>query len=433
MRRLTPLLLVLAPFACRDRARVEVRAAPEPLPSASASASASVTASVVKPVDTRPPLDPLPPELVDAPPFGDDVKRAACGKREQCKVLREKSAGVDGSGAKLSVISVRAYLGPDEDMETREHWVIGRRGSHIAFRRRMVTEWVAISSRLDDTARVGPNRLEAAVLAWPTSNWQSWPHRTFQLSPPRVLSESSTPLHRDPDFGVFGRVEQSFVDSSGDASFHCSDRHGEYTPIPEGNFARHLNLSKGLGQCAVTVDGSAHHGWMVSGVSDPKSGFMRAVVITAFGETNGYDPDAPPDRLVVEVHDDRWTAGDRLEISRGRQSGFMGCNEETKPTVVYQVGFDGKLSAPAGATSVSNVRVEETDDVRLVSMDLPNKYLEGLTIALRDDDGDGAVRVIATSPMRTSVELGNLEDVQDVACAATPEGLAWAPKLGVDP
>ena len=106
---------------------------------------------------------------------------------------------------------------------------------------------------------------------------------------------------------------------------------------------------------------------------------------------------------------------------------------DLKPTVVYRVGFDGKLTAPSGATSVSNVRVEGSGDIRIVTMDIPNETLEGMTIAFRDDDGAGPARVIATSPMQRSIELGDHEWIADVACAQTSGGLAWVPKLGVDP
>lgn len=400
------LSVVGASLACTTKEERVVRLAPMELSAPDASPDIPPPQAVLEKLWDGEAV--LPEELRDTPPFGGSVQRATCGKRAGCKVMREKAAGKDALGRALSVVVLELY--EMDGMSTREYWALVRDRGALVARARIAQESVGSSYSALQTLRITPNALTTWYDWWPTSNWQSYPWRTFQLWPPRMIGFSDTPHHRGGE-AVSGANDLQLTDASGQGWYLCDGRRGDYAPIPEAKLAEGLDPAKGLGRCSVRVDGSKRHGWMLAGASEPSSGHFLVAKL---------------DALYVEVHDDRWTPGDAIELHVGRPAGFMQCFDELAAAVVHVVAGDGKTTAPAGAPRVKVERLSDGDGVRVFRIDdLPT--LTGITVVQRDDDDDGRpLRRIATSPLGTSPELGDVVHTGAV-CAKTEDGPALVP------
>jgi hypothetical protein len=365
----------------------------------------------------------LPADLRAPAPWGNDVRKATCGPRKDCRVLRERPAG-SVSGADLVVVSVVVEPGDadasvEEDamaMEVREHWVLGKKGSTLAFRARIAQEWVDPKTPLDDTLSIDKGTLTTKIVAWPTSAWQSWPERTFRLWPPALLALQEMPHHRG-GLPVSGSTRVDFVAGSGHADFHCEAREGKYLPIPSVAAASGLDPSRGLGRCAADVDGTADHGWMASGTADAKSASMRLAKLG--------------DALWIEVHDDDWTPEDALELSTDRPAGFMGClDEELHAPSVHTIDPTGVVRSKGGGAPLVVRRARAEGDVRV--FEIRAKDLNGIAVLFHDRDGARPARTIATVPP-TSKELGDFAWPADVACADMADGPALVPMIAPRP
>lgn len=346
----------------------------------------------------------LPEELRDAPPFGNDPKRAACGKRPACTVMREKPAGKDAAGRSLSVVVVR--LAEIDGMSPREYWTLVRREGAIVARARIASEFAGASYSAEKTIGIGQNELTTWLDWWPTSNWQSYPDRTFQLWPPQLIRFSDRPHHRG-GLPVGGQDALDFRAGSGSGSYSCDARKATFVPIPASKLAPGLDPANGLGACAVRVDGTEAHGFMLAGEPDRASAkFLIAKL----------------DALYIEVHDDRWTRGDALEIHVGRPAGFMQCFDPLVPAVMHVVELEAGAVTPKG---IEAERISSGPGARVFRITgLP---FSGVAVVLRDDDGAGRpVRRVGTAPLHTSPELGEVTHTQ-AACAKTAEGPALVP------
>jgi len=349
----------------------------------------------------------LPEELRDTAPFGNDIKRATCGKRTDCSVMREKAAGKDALGNALSVVILR--LGDLDGMSTREYWTIVRRDRVIIARARIATEYVTASYSAETTLTVKPNALTTWHDWWPTSNWQSYPWRTYQLWPPRMIAFSDRPHHRG-GAAATGDDKLDFKEGTGDGSYVCDSRSASFLPIPASTLDSGLDPAKGLGTCAVRVDGKKGHGFMLAGVADRRSGELLVAKLGA---------------LYVEVHDDRWTKDDAIEIHVGRPAGFMQCFDPLVPSVMHVVTMDARVATPGDAEALKVERIRDEGGVRVFRID--NLPSSGITVVQRDDDGDGSPpRRIGTSPLDLSPELGDVSYTR-AACAKTQEGPALVP------
>src|SRR5258708_6729065 len=124
----------------------------------------------------------LPKELADSPPFGNDDKRAVCGKTitGTCDILQTKSAGKDAQGCDLAVITVRTIepldagggdFDPENGVESREHWVIGRKDGVIVFRAPIAAETAHTDVNVDASLKIGSNELELDEADVAPSSW----------------------------------------------------------------------------------------------------------------------------------------------------------------------------------------------------------------------------------------------------------------------
>ncbi len=129
------------------------------------------------------------------------------------------------------------------------------------------------------------------------------------------------------------------------------------------------------------------------------------------------------------VSPDRWTDGDAIEIHTGRPGGFMDCNSEVTPAKTYVIDRGGVVRSPAGAKPLAVMLVRTDASTRTFRIEFPEKLFGGVTVVQRDDDGDGKpTRAIATSPLKTSPELGDVT-YTGATCAHTEDGAALVPML----
>lgn len=349
--------------------------------------------------------------------LGTDARAVTCGENKACALLAERAAGRDAEGRELSIASVRVAVSAEEGMETREHWVLGKRGAKIVTAHRVVEEWVQKDRPVAETASVSDNQLVAKIDFWPTSTWQSWPERTFRLSPPSLTTFAATPQQlNNPDNVGSTSMALDRAGGAGDGTYRCGPRAGSFLPIPAIPRGKGFDLSRGLGRCATLADGTKGHGFVVVGRANRASGSFAVAYIGA---------------LLIEVKDDHWTPKDRVELRIGRPAGFFGCTSDTPlpPARRYAIDGEGTLTVLSpGAPNIKVERVRADGDTRVFRVAERESDLQGISVAVSDDDGDGApARVIATTPIATSQELGDFADVADVACDASEGDNAIVP------
>ena len=152
---------------------------------------------------------------------------------------------------------------------------------------------------------------------------------------------------------------------------------------------------------------------MKQGAPDRASGWYAATYLWARGSSDG-------GTLFVEVHDDRFMAGDRIEVRLGRPIGGSACAHDSRPARVFSID----ANAPAtSAPPLAARRVRETSDVRTFAITLPKSddFDPSLGIGLDVIDQDPtAARTISTTP--SGPELGALLFIDGVACGRTAAG-----------
>lgn len=297
--------------------------------------SASTTADASRgPEDTIESL--LPTELVDVPPYGNDDKRAVCGKtpRGTCDILQTQRAGTDALGRELSVVTVRTSTNddPDDRIEVRDHWVIGRKDGNIVFRAPIVSEMAETSTPVGDSLKVTPNQIVLDVADVAPSSW-NWI--------------------------------------------------GSFFPIVSLN-RRDASPAHGLGTCAGDVDGTPRHGYAVQGAADRPSGWFR---VGRWG-----------DSIFVEVHDDTFTDGDHLELRLGRSVNGMACDFDD--VVTEKITIDGAGGTSQKTISAKRLRADANVRTFEIVAQNPKAFdaLVGVALDMVDDDG-ATVRRLSTAPL----------------------------------
>ena len=362
----------------------------------------------------------LPKELVDTAPFGNDDQRAVCGRTitGTCHILQEKSAGKDAYGRDLVVVTVRTRepfdsgLGtwePDDGVEEREHWVIARKDGNIVFRAPIAPELARLDVDVGASLAIRTNEIQLDKADVAPSSWNWTPSFTYRLSPPTLLVFSDTMLNSNPEVFAINGSRLDLRDGSGEGSFHCPTRGGNFFPVP--TLMKQIDPARGLGTCAGDVDGSAQHGYMLHGATNKPSGWFRVAYFGTF---------------IVEVHDDKFTSGDRLEVRLGRGASGMGC-DLPPPDVVRKIRIDG-----AGVVSrpglIEAKRIRDDGNVRTFELRFANPrnfdLWSGFAIDMVDDDG-AEVRTLSTAGI--GPELGSAAQLDFVACVDGPAGPTAVP------
>jgi hypothetical protein len=161
-----------------------------------------------------------------------------------------------------------------------------------------------------------------------------------------------------------------------------------------------------LGTCAALVDGTSLDGQVLAGAAEPASATLRTLW-----------PLRGP--LIVEVHDDVVTEGDRLEIWVGgeRPSYMTHCRapSEQRPARGASIAITDGAVAEIGGSSFAPTVHRASDSTPRFFIELPDD-VQTLTLVYADDDGSGVVRRISSSTL----------DVDDAASlgesAAIPGG-----------
>jgi hypothetical protein len=204
-----------------------------------------------------------------------------------------------------------------------------------------------------------------------------------------------------------GRQVVDFATGLGQGTYVCDARHAEYVPLPVSKAHPTFTVEGGLGSCGVVVDGTKGHGWMTTGAANAKSGYFRAAQV---------------DALYLEVNDDHWTSGDRIELHLGRPAGFMQCFDELTAPYTLTITADGVVSGARAPVTVE--RPVSGPDVRIFRVGLGDSLSgSGLTVVQRDDDDAGATRIITSA---VGKELGDTL-YTDAACAMGTNGLMLVP------
>lgn len=369
------------------------------------------------------PEDLLPAALADAPPFGGDPKRAVCGKApaHPCAILQDKAAGKDALGRELRVVTARTSEPYDADFDQgklapREHWLLTMDRGAIVARAFLAAEVQRTAEPVDRTLTVKPNEVTSAPADVAPSSWNGAPTRTLSLSPLQLVAASDAQYNSNPAMIGGQDARLDLRDGSGEGSFHCETRDGAFLPIPSLRAIGGFGPEGGLGACAGVVDGARKHGFMKAGMADRVSGWFAASRLDG--------------TLYVEVHDDRFTTGDRLEVRLGRPTGGMACMLDATPARVFAVDLGAPITS---APPLTARRVRDEPGVRTFAIDVgkgKNDLDPALGFALDFIDVDpGASRTISTTT--AGPELGAILDLDDVGCgrtAAGPVALPLPPK-----
>jgi len=378
----------------------------------------------------------------------------SCGfldEKEPCFEASSQPAGPDARGRPMTVVEV-VYAKPGTEWRhasygepcTRyQYWVLHEGeddDTNVQLLLELCNDGYGASGIGDDEVTVAPNRLTHSQMGGSAWRWSN--STTLQLSPLRVLAESSSGYWSlGPNSETSSWDWQTFSGSSSwyaprcdedgaaivDESRPLNEPETTYSLIPSVTLAAPRAAADwagvALGGCAAVVDSTGAGGFVTHG--EPGAASDASFRVVAIGKST----------LVVEVADDTWTTGgkswlhdDHLEIwLADRDAGYSWGSHCLDPSLAArQWGIriaDGETFAAHGKpTGPPTVTRHETADgaVRLV-LAFPDE-LKGLTVVYSDsDDGKSQERLIATSPVMFGdpYSLGGLRTIrpEEAVCA----------------
>jgi hypothetical protein len=170
-----------------------------------------------------------------------------------------------------------------------------------------------------------------------------------------------------------------------------------------------------LGTCGARIDGTSPFGALLEGAAAPASASMTALL-------------AQGGPLVIEIDDDRWAEGDRVEVLLGRErpSYLDDCRESSavQPPRRYVIHVTSGAVRAAGRGPRLRVERHARGGRVLLFVTLP-EGVHAISLAYSDDDGRGVVRRIASSTIdaRDDASLGEVVDFADASCRVTDGAL----------
>lgn len=365
-----------------------------------------------------PPAPPPAPAAPPAPDLSAALRAALCADRSPCHVLRDRPAGQDPAGRRLSVVSVWAgQVRSDEEEGTTgeapepegalpadihleqgeredttsanfggchriEYWLVARRGEIIDAATpllRLCNDGHGAASVGEDTVTIGDGSLTHATAGG--SSWRWSETREISLAPLRIRRTASNGW-----WNMSSNVENtewSWDDFAGKTTWYsppCNangqpdfpsdsqdvgpgDRGGveySYAALPmveiDEPFASSGWKTAGLGRCALSLDAAGERGFVVHGKPGERSDAALRVVASARGV------------LYIEVEDDRlvgpsprWVRDDHLEIWLAKDlPGYMAhCLDKVDPPEQWGIRIaDGKVFAGAEQPDPAALTVE---------------------------------------------------------------------------
>jgi hypothetical protein len=370
--------------------------------------------------------------LLAAAPPKELATKFGCSDAQPCEVVSETKAGTDASGVKLRVLQVTR--GQRDECTVEEYWVVRvSKPLEAKLLLSLCNDGYGAAGVGEDTVTVKPNRLTHEQFGG--SAWRWVTRREFQLSPPQLLTTTSTSFHTSAPAQA-DETTWSWADFRGERVRQLApcmddgqpDLREETTPRPvrsaliprvslPADYVEGGWKTASLGTCSATAS------WAIFGGKGTAEDAALKVV--------AHDKD---NLLFLEITDDAWTAnerkwiaGDHLEVwlasdvpstlqdcagKRGAEAAQWAIDV---PSGTTRPGHGGRLGLP---------RAELVTDGKVVRMKLALAQGDwpALTLVYSDsDDGQKQERLIATSQFAfpQAATLGQLHPL--AARAATCE------------
>jgi hypothetical protein len=354
---------------------------------------------------------------------GSDLS-IVCNGRKHCQIDSSQPAGRNAEGQDMTVLTISlgdngpvANAREHEKCDAFEYWLVIRdaKGAQRAdlLHKACNSDYGAGDEQKIET---GPNRLIYTDTGGTLSHWEFT--LLEQLSPRRVLDERNWIGGPGHDFAD----HWSWEDFAGWHSWYTSpcpaDEIGldpcednlprNDAPISSTGYACYdipvVSLepaftengwrTTALGRCAVSVDGTAGHGFVIHGThGGPTDSVMRVV-------------GSPAGAFYVEIADDKivgpskqWIYDDHVEIWVGHSDPF---DRNKAKENLRQWGVrisDGKVFAGSGSPDLADVKVELARGMASTHLKIvPPNVPEGTSFVYSDgDDGQSQHALLATS------------------------------------
>lgn len=353
---------------------------------------------------------------------------AMCGDRKPCTLVKATPAGKDAQGRALAVVELNlGKKNPDNDggderfncrPYAREFWV---RIAGVAEPRRILSlcnDGYGASGVGEDDISIRPNRMIHGQQGGSAWRWNG--AKTIQLSPLRVLSETSCSYH-NVNIGYSAttwdwqrlagamrwfpqackRVDENARPDWCDLG-KATHRHAM---IPRFDGALAAGAQAHLGSCASAFDESGPNGYVIFG--KPRRGGAEFRVLMISGND-----------LIVTVTDTAFATGgaswindDHVELWIGQDHSRLSCDEGRVKLAQWAIGLDGQVHHGAGdsasppqvasrqARSVGG-RQQITLHIRLPHLADPYDFFRAVTVVFSKSEGGKQARLTATSPIK---------------------------------
>jgi hypothetical protein len=405
--------------------------------------------------------DPLRLDLEDEPPYGNDVHRAVCGKRVDCRVIRNVPAGTASDGRARELITVATFAAnaavtadPDRNYDdaTLEHWLLWRKAGSLVARQWLVHDFEYSYSSVEDEPAKGVTLLPNVFRY--TERWRGLSRFTgihtsdIDLSTMHVIRTEGISFDRidgethssyEHDYANLRLRERYYVPNCAVPPVRDPKTDEvtvvrptaftvEWDAVPLVPGAHGVSDADSIDACSPSFDG-VHAGFVRSGAAAPTDASFHALLVD--------------DALVIDVTDDVLTSADALEVwtARDADHGLLRCEPPATP---LEPAAGTSIELASGATRslagkmLTGVRVSRSAEHLRVTVPLSvqhDTYGEqwpALALMFRDsDDGKTVEREITTTKgfRRRLVELGDYPP--SIGCARF-EG-KWVRKWPGDP
>jgi hypothetical protein len=359
-----------------------------------------------------------------------------CKDRKPCTLVQATPAGTDAHGRALTVVELNlGKKNPDNDNGderfncrpyAREFWL---RVAGVAEPRRVLSlcnDGYGASGVGEDEITIRPNRMIHSQQGGSAWRWNG--DKTIQLSPLRVLSETSCSYHNVNigytattwDWQRFAGAKRWYPQACKDGDKRADDNArpdwcdlGKATHrhalIPRLDGALSAGAEAHLGSCASAFDESGSNGYIIFGKPRPGGAAFRVLMIS------GND-------LIVTVTDAAFATGaaswindDHVELWIGTDQSRLSCNDGKIKLAQWAIGLDGKVHHGAGdgasppqvvsrhARSVGG-RQQVTLRIRLPHLADPDDFFRAVTVVFSKSEGGKQARLTATSPVKRGDE-----------------------------
>jgi len=361
---------------------------------------------------------------------------AMCKDRKPCSLVKATPAGNDAQGRALTVVELNlGKKNPDNDTGderfdcrpyAREFWVRVAGAAEPTRILALCNDGYGASGVGEDEITIRANRMIHSQQGGSAWRWNGG--KTIQLSPLRVLSETSCSYHNVNvgyaatawDWQRLAGAMRWYPQACKDGDKRADDNArpdwcdpGKATRrhalIPRFDGALAAGTQAHLGSCASAFDESGANGYVIFGKPRPGGAEFRVLMIS------GND-------LIVTVTDTAFVTGaaswindDHVELWLGQDHSRLSCDEGKIKLAQWAIGLDGKVHHGAGdSASPPQVasrqprsvggRQQVTLHIRLPHLKDPDDFFRAVTVVFSKAEGGKQVRLTATSPVKRGDE-----------------------------